>query len=226
MICLQQKQLSDFFEYANHIIYAVVIAQSYQIANKILIPISNIQNYTGAIGAYSLILAYFIIVSGWIGYFKSIKRDPYKGTFGNARFVIDLWIVFVTFYLLALTDPDKGGSISDSFIIVLPTLFASYLVWDIVKFYEHKSDNDIDGNYKKGRMKITIVFVIIFFIQIVFYIYATTYLQNLKWDSQLAWDPIFITTSFASVFVYRLIKWQTGWRPKRSKKIVDSKEKT
>ena len=223
---MQPKTLSDFYQYANHIIYAVVIAQSYFIANKILIPVQNIQTYEGVVSVYGLLLAYFVIISGWLGHFNSIKRNPHKGRLGNARFVIDLWIVFLAFYLLSLTDKENVESYADTFILVLPIIFGSYFVWDIIKYFEYNSDPESEKKYMNRRTKITSVFLGIFILQSFLYQHAISNLQNLNWDGIIAWDPVFISTSIASIFVYRLVKWKTGYHSRRTKnkKLTKSDE--
>ncbi|MGI0102857.1 MAG: hypothetical protein ACREA7_09735 [Nitrosotalea sp.] len=204
------KDLSDFYQLSVHLIYAVIIAQTYVIVTDIFLPIDKLDTYDGVVSAFALGLAYFVIISGWIGYFKSIKRDPHKGRAGNARFAVDLIILFLFYYLLTLADPTNKADYWYTFVWVFPVIFAAYLAWDCLKYHEYIHEHASEKNYRKGRLKITIVFFAIFLVQAFAYYFATNYHPDLIWQGHVAWNLIFIPSSILFTYLYRRRKWKTG----------------
>ena len=139
--CLLPKTLSEFFQYAVHLVYAIVIGLSFEIAGKVVIPIENINNYPSALNVLILILSYFIVVTSWIGYTKSIiKQKHSEGILGILRFGMDLLIVFLFYYLVSLTDPFRSEYVRDIFIFIIPSIYVIYCIWDSLKYYEHKNE--------------------------------------------------------------------------------------
>jgi len=219
------KDLSEFYQHSVHLIYAVIIAQTYSIVSDIFIPLNKLDTYDGAVNAIALGFAYFVIISGWIGYFKSIKRDPHKGKAGNARFAIDLVILFVFYYLLSLANPINKASYWYTFVWVLPLLFALFLAWDCLKYHEYIHERASEKNYRKERLKITIVYFSIFLIQAVLYYFAIADHPDLTWQGHVAWNLIFIPSSFLFIYLYRRRKWKTGNKARganRTKKANNS----
>lgn len=212
------KDLSDFYQHSVHLIYAVIIAQTYSIVSDIFIPLNKLDTFDGATNAFALGLAYFVIISGWIGYFKSIKRDPHKGKAGNARFAVDLVILFLFYYLLSLANPVNKDSYWYTFVWVFPVLFASFLAWDCLKYHEYIHEHASEKNYRIGRLKITVVFFIIFLIQAIAYYFATAYHPDLTWQGHVAWNLIFIPSSGLFTYLYRRRKWKTGNKRRNANK--------
>lgn len=130
------KSLPDFFQHAVNVIYAVVIAFSFNISRKIVIPFENIPSHL--ISTEILILGYFIVVTGWIGYFLAIKKQPHRGILGIGRFGIDLFILYLFYYIVNLADPENIQYRQDVFIIILPVTYSVYLLWDVVRHYEYE----------------------------------------------------------------------------------------
>ena len=109
------KSLTEFFQYAVHLIYAIVIGLSFEIAGKVVIPIEKVNDYPSALNVGILILSYFIVVTSWIGYTKSIiKHKHSENISGILRFGIDLLIVFMFYYLVSLTDPSNEKNVKRS----------------------------------------------------------------------------------------------------------------
>ena len=102
------KSLSEFFQYAVHLVYAIVIGLSFDMAKEVVIPIEDVTKVPQLINLATLILGYFIVVTSWIGYFKSMQHKPHKeNVLGIIRFGTDLFIVFLFYYFVSLTDPEK-----------------------------------------------------------------------------------------------------------------------
>jgi hypothetical protein len=100
--------LPDFYKYVVFVVVAVIIGQSFVKSTTILIPFNRLSTYDGFENAFMLILVYFFIVTGWIGYFKSIMRKPHKETkIGTARFGTDLFILYIFYYMLNLVSNKK-----------------------------------------------------------------------------------------------------------------------
>jgi amino acid transporter len=137
---LLPKTLPEFFQYAVHLVYAIVIGLSFEIAGEVVIPIEKIDTYFDLVNVGILFLAYFIVVTSWIGYFKSISDKKHKENIkGISRFGLDLFIVFIFYYLVSLTDPKNNGYYQDIFIFIVPFLYGIYAFWNTIKYYEYKS---------------------------------------------------------------------------------------
>ncbi|AIF83240.1 hypothetical protein NTE_01167 [Candidatus Nitrososphaera evergladensis SR1] len=110
------KTVQEFYPFAVHTIYAVIITLSFEVASHLLIPIENVfSSWDNILRSAGLMLAYIIIISGWIGYTKSISKRPHsENHLGNARFVMDLVILFLVFYLMSFAnEEDVPGVITD-----------------------------------------------------------------------------------------------------------------
>lgn len=135
----QPKTPSDFLEYAIHILFAVVIGISFEISSQIIIPIE--ETYKHVANAAILVLGYSIILSSWIGYYLSIKAHRHKGKLGYIRFTLDIFTIYLFYYIINLTKIENQQYRDDVFLYLLPLIYAVYIVWDVVKYYEHKKKN-------------------------------------------------------------------------------------
>lgn len=185
-----------------------MISQSFFTAKDIFIPLSHLNSYDGVVNALALIFAYFFIITGWIGWYKSISKNPHgEGRLGIARFGTDLFIMFLFYYLLSLSSPANKNSYGDTFLWVLPIIYGTYLLWDGIKYFEYKHEKSLERKNRKARSLTTIIFFLIFSCQSVFYYYAISNLQDLKWQGTTTWDPAFIFSSIILTAVYRRRKW-------------------
>src|SRR3989344_5586216 len=99
---LNPKTLGDFYQFAIHLIYAVIIGQSFLLASTVFVPIDSVFNFTGFEHGYALFLAYVISITGWVGWSRSIGKMPHsENALGNFRFITDLIIMFLYYYLLS-----------------------------------------------------------------------------------------------------------------------------
>lgn len=213
------KTLTDFYQYAIHLIYAVIIGQSFSLASVIFVPIENLFSFDGFLKGSALFLAYVIVITGWVGWSKSITRNPHSpNALGNFRFVTDLIILFWFYYLINLTNPEKFHSYGETFLWVLPVIFISYIMWDMLKYFEFRSDILEEIQHRKKRFKDTVYFMIAFVVQAFVYYYAINYQPFLKWGDNDAWNIVFISSSFALIIAYRWKKWDVPRAIKRRRR--------
>ena len=217
---MDPRTLRDFYQYAIHLIYAVIIGQSFIIASTIFVPIENLFNFDGFQKGFALFLAYTIVITGWVGWTKSITRNPHsENALGNFRFVTDLFILFLFYYLINLTSSEKILSYGETFIWVLPVIFGSYIIWDMLKYYEYKCDAPEELQHRRKRFRDTVCFTIPFVIQGILYSYVMQHQPFLTWDGNNAWNIVFMSSSFALMIGYRWKKWVVPTaRKRRSKK--------
>ena len=72
-------KVSEFYQYAVHLVYAIIIALSYNVAIEVFIPIQNFwASYDGFLNGIALLFAYIVVVSGWVGWIKSIQNNRIK----------------------------------------------------------------------------------------------------------------------------------------------------
>jgi hypothetical protein len=205
------KTVAEFYPFSVHLIYAVIIAISFGEAARVVIPINSIwSSYDNLERSFALLFAYFIIISGWVGYSKSISKRPHSDNrLGTARFVVDLFILFLVFYLISLTDPSKFPKFSLIFPIFLWTIaanFIAYLVWDALKYFEYRHTKEEKRTSVSRGRKTLYYFILILTVSIVYGIVSPPY-NTLKWNGILIWDFMFILFVFVIVFFYRKSKW-------------------
>ncbi|MGD9534836.1 MAG: hypothetical protein AB7V56_13845 [Candidatus Nitrosocosmicus sp.] len=201
------ENLPRFFEYAIHTLYAVVIGLGFEVSNSIVIPIEKIPEHWN--NALVLFLGYSLLVSSWIGYYLSIRKHSHKGKLGFFRFIIDIFVVYIFYYLIYLSkvalDPNNRQYLDDVFLI-LPLIYGVYLVWDIIKYYEHKkkSQSKIERTDKISRIGITIDYLLIFVIISIFY-YAIPVSDHLEIK-----QSIFVIAAIIFIMKYRYAKWTSS----------------
>ncbi len=218
-------KVSEFYQYAIHLVYAIIIASSYDVAIRLFIPIQNFwTSYDTILNGIALLFAYIIVISGWVGWTKSIQNKPHKITFfGNSRFVLDLFIGFWYFYLIQLAIPEHFGEFNQVFVWVNPVIFGVYVVWDLVKFKEYNFKNQ-EKIIRTNRATKTIYFFIIF--MMISYAYTLVEVNEITiiaYENDIV-DLIFILGSIGFTLWYRKSKWKET-KTKRRRKITDSKKK-
>ncbi len=224
---MHYKKLSTLYVTLLEVIVAVIIGQSFFQADEIFIPMSKIWESTRSfVDAAGMLMAYFIVISGWIGYYRSVHKEPHKGRAGNMRFVIDLTIVFFTYYIVSVANPSSSGFFGEIFLWVLPAMFILYLLWDAVKFVEYKNDVN-NKSIRWRRMITTVLFASIFVFQS--FAYAAQldsfdrpypYETNPPWN-KTHFDIIYIAFSIVMVGIYRALKWDDRKMPARLKAKIE-----
>lgn len=215
-----ELEIKEFYQHAIHVIYAVLIGQSFFMAKDVFIPISKLNSFDGAVNASALFFAYFFIITGWIGWNKSISENPHtEGRLGVFRFSIDLFILFITYYLLSLANPLNNETYGITFIWLLPLIFGFYLLWDIIKYFEYRKIKKSKNKIRKTRLFITVIFLGFFLILSYLYSYAVT-TQNFEWNGNSLLTLISIFGSFGLTVLYRRRKW---WGKEQKAKLKEKK---
>lgn len=208
----------EFYAFAVHAIYAVILASSFEIARDTFIPLTKINNFDHIVHAYSVFFAYCLLISGWIGYTKSISIRPHTYTsLGSLRFVLDLLIVFFTFYIINLTNNVKEHAVywsnyGEVFVIFLPIVFVLYVIWDLVKMLEYRrefKDNRDETIINFNRLIISLMFFFMSVIQIGLYLLFDSYSSSVSFSYF-----IFTSVSILTVILYRYAKWDVPSTPK------------
>ncbi|MGI0056333.1 MAG: hypothetical protein ACREAK_03035 [Nitrosarchaeum sp.] len=216
---LHPKSLSDFYQFALHLIYAVIIGQSFLLASVVFVPLSKLYEFSPFENGFALFLAYTVTITGWIGWSRSITKHPHsENSLGNFRFIVDLIIMFLYYYLINLTDPKTFGQFKETFIWVFPAIFLAYIAWDGLKTLEYRSDPPKANLNRKKRNAITVYFFLIFVAQAIIYVYVTAYQPFLTWNGNIIWNEIFISSSVALTIAYRWLKWKIPVALRRRKK--------
>lgn len=172
-----------------------------------MIPITVMFEPANYISVSALVFAYIVIVSGWIGYARSVSVKPHKDTaLGALRFVVDLVILFEYFYLLRTS---QTGPISD-FPLVMVVIFMTYVLSDRIKYYEHTPRQRV---WIQHRSKITLGFLAI--------VLLTGALYNDGMFVAVASEhahTLSIAVFAILVILHRVAKWKlTPRRPRRSR---------
>ena len=76
------KNSTEIFSYICHIIFAIIIATSYDSTTQVFMnsekPFS--ESFESIIQGLEIILAYVVVISGWVGYSRSMLKWPHKDT--------------------------------------------------------------------------------------------------------------------------------------------------
>jgi hypothetical protein len=203
-----EKEVQRLYRYAVHVIYAAVIAISFDIARDVVIPIEIIFGHL--VNTLLLGLSYFIIVTSWIGYFMSIITSPHKGKIGRLRFGLDILIIFIFYYMVSLTPDSKSAFIPDVFLFVLPVLYFAYFVWDTLKIHEYKDESSAQKHLDRlDARNITLYYLIMFLLVSVVYVVFLV-ITNFEAVGQGATvrDSSFIAIAFILTLLYRVAKWR------------------
>ena len=205
------KTLSEFYRYAIFVVYAVVIAQSFPDSTSVFIPLEKLFTYSGIEIALTSGFVYVFIITSWIGYFLSISKNVHTQTkLGTLRFALDLFTLYQFYYLLKLaSNIEYHGHI---FTWLLPTIFVTFLVWDIVKYIEFKHESKKEKDERFNRTLITVVALAFLAVQSVLYSFVIPNISPLNYDGNNVWNIVFIITSTIIVTLYR-------WRKRRTFKL-------
>lgn len=201
-----QKNANRIYLITIEFIIAVIIGISFSNAKDVFIPIFNIHD--NLLDALGLSLAYFIVISGWIGFHRSISRRPHFGIFGTIRYCIDLVILFLVYYLIEIASPVSEAAYGETFRWVIPIMFFCYFLWDIVKYHEYKNQGELV--VIKNDVSITLVFAILFIVLSYVYhlllFYDFNYFTENIHNNKIPMDLYFIIISFGFVLFYRILK--------------------
>lgn len=99
-----EQQPSRFYIYMIDVVYGLIIANSFLNIGKIVFPPNKIFNLEGVTLAFGAFFVYYFVLSGWYGLHQSIQRKPFdpKNSWSKVRFALNLFIIFLEFYLFSL----------------------------------------------------------------------------------------------------------------------------
>lgn len=150
----------------------------------------------------TFILGLLTLTFSWYGYYKSINAKAHNSVSGMFRFALDVILVII-YGIILLHYSD--------FLIVsfwIAVVFTIYVIWDMLKLYEHREAFDNDHNRIYRREQITLKFTCIAWI-----IYI---IQHYNWIPSI----ILILSSIAMVISYRICKKGTPLKSNIERLIV------
>jgi hypothetical protein len=142
-----------------------VIGLGFQQSSGIFIPFSNLLGPDGFVKAFALLFAYFVVITSWIGHYKSSARWKYgENKSGILRFTVSIFILYLYYYLVilvnTLTKLETKEHYEATFVYVLPAIFISYLLYDIIKNREHRHERGKkEKEDRRYRLMITVLFL-------------------------------------------------------------------
>lgn len=123
---------SKFYPNTIHVIFAVVVATSFTLAEDLVIPIDSALEPKNLVAAIILALAYLVVILGWVGHARSATHWRYEDTrSGVARFAVYVPLLFTYFYLLHIAPTEDA----DHFTVVLAVLAGMYVVYEIMMYF-------------------------------------------------------------------------------------------
>lgn len=175
-----------------------------------MIPIDTALSDENVPKVLALGFAYVVIVSGWIGYSRSVSMWAYRDSVsGITRFVLDLIILFECFYLLWPSQTNHFWQ----FPYVVFLIFFTYIISDIIKRHEYHTPKS-EWARIKTRTKTTVrAFFSSGLIVIVYY--AFTYVIGFgSYFVELVIS--FLIACTILVIGYRVAKWEMKERRVRT----------
>jgi hypothetical protein len=162
------KTTSGFYKFTIDIIYSFIIGLSFLQLDGMITPVGKISE--NIIPLFGVGLIYGIIISGWVGYHRSIMLHAHWRELGTLRYLLDLCIMFIVYNLLLVSDPSSKTMYAQIFVFLSPALFTLYVWWDAVKFFElrRKYPQYMGAT---NHIKITFVFGMVTIIMAVAYLY-------------------------------------------------------
>lgn len=211
------QEPQDAFPFICHFIFAIVIANSYDLAARVFLRPDD-PVYSGLdpfLTALELSVAYVAIIAGWLGYARSVYKWPHQDTkYGVLRFIVDIVILFCYFGLIEAADPAQDA-FRGQFASWICALFFLYLVSDILKRQDHKSKtyNTINNRRLKKSM-----------VQTAFFFSASAVLCAVNVFAQDWWgadnDALYLMIlgwAISVLLLYRVPKWNVDGRRRRGR---------
>jgi hypothetical protein len=196
--------LRHYGEFSTHILYAIVLAALFEIGADAFVPIQDVfQNKETLTQGFAIFTVYFIVLAGWISFAVEANRHPHTmSNLGMARFAVDIFIMTLLFYLVTLTDSKNFDQVyGQAFTWVLPVLYLSYMIWDLIEFKEYKDVSKIVRYAIASQFRrSTIGFILMLFQAFAFVIVSLFFW---KYEVYFAFTMV---TAFI-VFIYRVSSW-------------------
>lgn len=162
---------------------------------------------------------------------RSVEKDPYLiGSWGRARFVIDLAILLVYYLLLSIVSNNDLWDDSQIFAFI-PIVFLLYFIWDVFKEKEHQEDHERLANIRR-RTGITRKYLVAItcFSVIYFVVYISFF--NLNWNDVEFWINILdwhvegwthflnLNLLFVGIFLFLVIRYRYAKADKQRHKRI------
>ncbi|MBS3926445.1 MAG: hypothetical protein KGZ34_07150 [Nitrosarchaeum sp.] len=147
---------SKIYVLSIQILFGIIIGISFIDYHKTLVP------FNPNIETLMIFVTYATVLMSLIGYSIAVTHRFHKNF---SRFAIDIFLLYLYYQLVYSLQTSF-----DYFLWIFPIIFGSYVVWQILEYYEWKDD---DKPYKKKEYKWvligTIIFTIAFFLLALFY---------------------------------------------------------
>lgn len=185
-----------------------MIATSYDTATHVFINPETpfLSNTDSIVTSFEMLLAYVAIISGWVGYSRSMIKWPHKNTKAGAlRFSLDIAILFCYFGLITSAQPQN--EFQNHFLSWISTLFVLFVLWDLLKIKEHYEKNETKRNSALLRSFFkTCVFLIIFAFGVPFAFALSSENKTDIIDDDMIYMGVMSLTIFL-LLLYRYVKW-------------------
>ena len=108
----------------------------------------------------TLFLAYLTIILSWIGYHRSIKRNPIRleKIWGWGRFFVDIFLL-ITYFVMVVSYHNFRRE-----LLLLALIFVLFFAWDQFKRKERPETED-----SRARRGVTVLWFFVFLILALFY---------------------------------------------------------
>lgn len=201
------KKPTDAFSYISHFIFAVIIASSYESATDVFVNSEKpfLADPSSAILGFELLLAYTAVVSGWVGYSRSMIKWPHTNTKSGAfRFCLDIAILFCYFGLIASASPERD--FQGYFLPWIIALFVLFAVWDILKLKEYHKKREKRTKWALERSLGKTVALLVLFVLVLYAFVSITESQIRIIDEHVTYS-LFLALTMFLILMYRYWKW-------------------
>lgn len=205
---IMPQKPADAFPFVCHFVFAIIIASSYDLASDVVLypedpAYSSLDRFLDFL---ELAVAYVAIISGWIGYIRSVYKWPHRDTkYGMLRFVTDLAVLFCYFGLIEAADPVRDV-FRGQFMFWILAMFVLYALSDLLKNRDHKSRSSNAPKNKELRKSqhLTLIFLAVSAGLCAFNAYA----PGLWGDDDGALYMWILIMAISLMILYRSRKWK------------------
>jgi hypothetical protein len=195
-------KLLESFNLGIIIAYAIVIALSIDSSKTIFIPFYLIPGHL--LFATVLFYGYFIIITGWIEFYSLLQQFEHQGGFVLRKFVIDLGILFLFYYIIiGGSKTDEGFLIPDVYLFITPLLYFLFTLKDMYGFRDYQDNMLIKyRNMSKNFLFISILISLLYL--------SETYATGFQSFGAIAFyrDLIFAFLVLSLIVIYRIMRWR------------------
>ena len=195
-------KLPESFKLGIIIAYAIVIALSIDSSKTIFIPFYSIPGHL--LFATVLFYGYFVIITGWIEFYSLLQRFEHQGRSVYRKFVIDLGILFLFYYIIVGgSNTGEGYLIPDIYLFITPLLYFLFTLKDMYGVRDYQDNMLIKyRNMSRNFFFISILISLLYLTE--------TYATGFQSFGAIAFyrDLIFAFLVLALIVVYRIMRWR------------------